>query len=295
MYAEPVRAPLFVALALAAFGCSESHGALDGSTGCPGPAPTGCRVADLSTHCCRSVPAECRDGEWYCDRDPDFCEGGCETCDPFGASYPCYEDLGDRCCGRAVGNPTCVGTRWVCAPGSWLDYECASPPGEPCGPTPTACHTLTEAECVGSEDCEPYYDDFCCPTCVGAGFCADCARVQMYSCGARATCGGTTGCGATDWGCDDGSGAPRVADCAGAVETTEGRCSIAGCVVRTGVDDCPDCPRECVPVRPDSCDAVCDVPAPICAPGFVAEAESGCYTGACIAASACAPAAMIGP
>ncbi|MCA9606359.1 MAG: hypothetical protein KC619_12220 [Myxococcales bacterium] len=295
------RSALLSSLLALASGCTASHSGADGSVGvdggvdCPLPAPTGCRVADPSTHCCRSVAPVCRDGAWICDPSPMGCEGGCETCDPLGASWTCYEDLGGGCCGAPVGSPTCMGTTWVCPGGAVVEHACTSPPGGPCGP-PGECEGLTEAACVGSTECEPLYDDFCCPLCSPAGFCADCQRLQMHECAPRSPCGGATEwCGAVPWACDDGSPEPRVADCASAVDAGSGRCSVAGCVVRTGPADCLDCPTTCVPVRGDSCDAFCDIPAPACPPGFVPEAEVGCYTGGCIAESACLPAQPVAP
>lgn len=89
--------------------------------------------------------------------------------------------------------------------------------------------------------------------------------------------------------------AGAVADCSAATPTSGYRCSVPGCVVALDAGCADDCPVGCVAVTAESCEASCDIPEPACPIDMTAESAGGCYTGRCIAASACAPGPMIGP
>lgn len=149
-----------------------------------------------------------------------------------------------------------------------------------------ACATLTEAECVGSETCWPLYDDFCCPSCMPVGFCADCSRVAMYRCvPVEEACGGGDACTV--------AGSPpcgEVPDCSTAVPGEGWRCNVPGCVARIEAACREGCFTECVPVTGDSCTAFCEIVPPDCPSDMVPEGDGSCYTGYCIATSACEPA-----
>jgi hypothetical protein len=156
---------------------------------------------------------------------------------------------------------------------------------------PARCEGLTEAECVGRPECAPLYDDFCCPGCVPIGACADCYRPQMYRCvRAPEACSGAE-CGFVSM--DHCAGA--IADCSSAMVVAGNRCDVPGCVAAIDPSCADDCPVECVPVQPALCTAFCDLEPPPCPVGMAPEADGGCFTGRCIAASACEPASAPAP
>lgn len=218
-------------------------------------------------------------------------DGGRDTGGPGcgGPPVSCYRDLGDGCCGAEVA-PECLAPNWVCPPGS-LDASRCRFTGPECEPIPTACDPLTEAECVGTSACTPLYDDFCCPFCVPIGACADCARPQMYRCAPTAEACPTAECGLVEASHCAGA----VPDCSGAIVVAGYRCDVPGCVaaIMAGCGD--DCPIECVPVTGDICTASCEVPQPECPDDMTPERDGFCFTGRCIAASACEPAAVPRP
>jgi hypothetical protein len=216
------------------------------------------------------------------------CEGPCgsEVCSS--GPLTCYRDLGDGCCGEEV-PPTCLTPIYSCASGSLERSECAAFSPE-CGGT-SSCEGLAESECIGDPECAPLYDDFCCPSCLPIGACADCSRIEMYRCGPidEVCTGGACGQLA------DGHCAAGVPTCEGANVTTGYRCDEPGCVGAFDPSCADDCPVTCVPATAESCVATCeirpgDVPPPACPTGTVPQVAGGCYTGLCIPASVCTPA-----
>lgn len=218
-------------------------------------------------------------------------DGGADTAPPGCGGPPafCYEDLGDGCCGAEV-PPVCFAPNWACSPSS-IDGSRCGLAGPECEPPPTACDLLTEAACVASSACVPLYDDFCCPFCVPIGACADCARPQMYRCAPTAEACPTAECGlAAPAHC-----AGAVPDCSRAMVVAGYRCDVPGCVGAIMAGCAGDCPVECVPVTGDICTAFCDAPQPDCPGDMTPERDGSCFTGRCIAASACEAAAVPSP
>jgi hypothetical protein len=70
---------------------------------------------------------------------------------------------------------------------------------------------------------------------------------------------------------------------------------VPGCVQAIEPGCADDCPVTCVPVTGVSCTASCEIVPPPCPMGFVNEGDGSCYTGLCIAESACMPAQPVGP
>jgi len=251
--------------------------------------PTGCVEWGPGTpgdRCCDSVPAQCIDGVWQCDvvsSSSGTCESSCGgggTCSTFPPT--CYEDLGGGCCGEAV-EAVCVTPAYSCPGGSLDSADCTAmaPECEGAGP----CDALAEADCIGDPTCAPVYDDFCCPECIPIGACADCTAIAMYRCAPLAEA------------CDsDVCGTVLPAHCAGSVPTCESavpsarrRCSEQGCAVAFEPGCLEGCLVECVPVTADICTEVCDGVPPACPDDSVPERDGFCFTGRCIAASACIP------
>lgn len=288
-----VRLALILLTVLAA-ACGESHSAGDagadagrrdaggrsdaGPRGCDEPAPDPCGIERLEPRCCSLVTPECVDGVWNC-QGPDRCDryGGCGMPGCDGPPPECRRLDASGCCDLIL-SPTCDGRGWSCPPGSIEAERCECLGGE--------CAGLGEVACLQQPECAPLYDDLCCPTCVPGG-CADCIRIDMWSCApVDAACGGDPGlCGqVAEWSCGE---AP---DCREARPTGLERCDRPGCVVAVDAGcDLDACERYCVPVTGDSCRVACRVPAPACSEGTFPEGDGSCYTGRCIPVSVCAP------
>lgn len=135
--------------------------------------------------------------------------------------------------------------------------------------TPFVCENLSFGECVTAPGCAPIFDDACCPQC-SPGMCADCVNWEFIGCLDRdAACNGNFDCGFAGQYVCQGS----VPNCNWFCEGTMG-CEPAIC----GSSPCPGCQA----IIANVCDAVCDVPAPPCPPGFVAASDGVCWTGMCI-------------
>ncbi len=225
---------------------------------------------------CESVSALCVAGAWEC-------ESSCSTpttCSDFPPT--CYQDLGAGCCGERV-EPVCFFPVTSCPADSLDSTDCTAmaPECEGTGP----CDTLAEAECIGDPTCAPVYDDFCCPSCIPIGACADCTRIAMYRCAPIAEACEADICGTVDPAHCAGS----AATCEGAVPTTGNRCSEPGCTVAFEPGCLEGCEVECVPVTAEICTEECDGVQPDCPDDSVPERDGFCFTGRCIAASACIP------
>ncbi|RZO65281.1 MAG: hypothetical protein EVA89_02480 [Sandaracinaceae bacterium] len=148
-------------------------------------------------------------------------------------------------------------------------------------PIGSECDALGEAACLGASGCVPTYDDACCPTCDGGGFCADCTDLVFHVCRPFADACMAAFCSSTaPGGCE---GLP--VDCSDATPTEEG-CSVAGCVPAVGPLPDPGEPT-CVAVTANSCTVSCRRVAPDCPAGTAPEGDGSCYTDRCIPAAVC--------
>ncbi|MEJ7733676.1 MAG: hypothetical protein WKG00_31335 [Polyangiaceae bacterium] len=148
----------------------------------------------------------------------------------------------------------------------------------------STCSGLFEADCMGTPDCAPVYDDVCCPTCEPKA-CADCSNLEFHHCDFRDDiCDQAPACGTVpDWVC---LGGPHV--CPQVVGGDTYECEATpGCVVATCSPDVNCNETKCAAVGADSCTAMCDAIPPSCPAGTTAEADGSCYTGFCIPSAVC--------
>jgi len=272
-------------------GCFEVH-RVDGggdAGACPG-APPACYFYDAAEDCCTDSgpPASCGEAGWSCPpsaRSETACPSFCTSSSCSGEEPPrcvaVIEVEGRRCCDLDRSTPAvCEGSRWQCPPDGAREGACATlgvcSVGGPC-------EGLSLAGCLAA-GCAPVFDDLCCPSC-GDPFCADCVDWAFIGCepfAERCLDGAPAPCGSVSEGFCDGD----VPLCAEAYPTSEAGCSVAGCVPAVPAD-CPRCEPQCVPVRAESCSAICPAEPPSCPEGMVPEADGTCFTGRCIPASVC--------